>query len=637
MDDVMSLLIVDDDEALASLTSHHLQQREHIETVVETNARDGLAHVGDVDCVISDYNMPAMDGLAFLTAVRERSPDLPFILFTGRGSEEIASQAISAGVTDYLQKGVGSEQYEVLANRATNAAEKYRAERTLAATKERYGRLVEQNLAGIYIIQDGYFQYGNPQMAEMLGYSQQELASGEVNQATLVAESDLERVTANLERRERGEVDNLQFRFSLRRPTGEVVDVEVHGGRIEYEGEPAVMGTMVEVADRQHADDGRDGATHSERLEQLHEATRRLMAAETTEAVLDIATETARTVLGLELNAVCQPTGNGTLVPTAITAEAKAVVGSLPELPLDDSIAGEVFETGEPRVHRDVREDPAVSNPETAMRSELHLPLGDHGVFLVGSTVVDDFSESDVSLARVLASNVETALNRADREETLRRREAELRRQNERLDQFASVVSHDLQTPLTVAQGRLDLLCERTDVDTDHEDVAAIERAHERIASLTDRLLSLARQGQAVGETSTVDLDTVVRTVWDGLDGGSLTVTDSLGQVEADPDRLYELVANLCRNAVEHAGDDVSIRVGPLASQHGFFVDDDGPGIDRADRADVFDYGFTTDETGTGFGLAIVKGIAEAHGWQVSVTESESGGARFEVEIGENE
>ena len=95
--------------------------------------------------------------------------------------------------------------------------------------------------------------------------------------------------------------------------------------------------------------------------------------------------------------------------------------------------------------------------------------------------------------------------------------------------------------------------------------------------------------------------------------------------------RLRQLVENLLSNALNHGGDDVTIRVGQLPDGAGFYVADDGPGIPPAGRDAIFDQGFSTTSDGTGFGLAIVKGIAEAHGWSVGVTESVDGGARFEV------
>jgi CheY-like chemotaxis protein len=125
------VLLVDDDPSLADLMANQLGGlRDEFAIRVETDPNDALEAVeeGDVDCVVSDYHMPEMDGLELLRYVREMEPNIPFILFTARGSEEIASEAVSEGVTDYFRKRRGSEQWRVLANRIENVAARYRAE-----------------------------------------------------------------------------------------------------------------------------------------------------------------------------------------------------------------------------------------------------------------------------------------------------------------------------------------------------------------------------------------------------------------------------------------------------------------------------------------------------------------------------
>jgi PAS domain S-box-containing protein len=126
------VLHVDDDPRFGQLVSDFLERvDDRIEVVAETSARAGLEALAEreVDCVVSDYDMPRTDGLEFLQTVRERHGDLPFVLFTGKGSEAVASDAITHGATDYLQKGGGTEQYELLANRIANAVSGHRAER----------------------------------------------------------------------------------------------------------------------------------------------------------------------------------------------------------------------------------------------------------------------------------------------------------------------------------------------------------------------------------------------------------------------------------------------------------------------------------------------------------------------------
>lgn len=106
-------------------------------------------------------------------------------------------------------------------------------------------------------------------------------------------------------------------------------------------------------------------------------------------------------------------------------------------------------------------------------------------------------------------------------------------------------------------------------------------------------------------------------------------VTDTDQRIRADRSRLSQLLENLMRNAVEHGGSDVTVTVGELDG--GFYVEDDGVGIPEAERETVFEMGYSTSDEGTGFGLAIVKRITEAHGWDIRVTDGANGGTRFEI------
>ncbi len=236
-----------------------------------------------------------------------------------------------------------------------------------------------------------------------------------------------------------------------------------------------------------------------------------------------------------------------------------------------------------------------------------------------------------------------------------RRREQQLERQVERLEEFASIVSHDLRSPLTVARGRIELL--KTSHDLDDEHVDQIEFAHERMTEIIDDSLALARGGHKVTDPEPVDIEGVATSAWQtaGSSDARLVVTDSV-EIEADEDRLKRLFENLFRNSLEHGlqntdqqadegvvqdadGDaqqdadadtvpKLTVTVGTI--DDGFYVEDDGVGISRADREQLFEAGETGTGSGSGLGLAIVRRIAEAHGWAVTLTDSASGGARFE-------
>jgi len=207
-------------------------------------------------------------------------------------------------------------------------------------------------------------------------------------------------------------------------------------------------------------------------------------------------------------------------------------------------------------------------------------------------------------------------------------REKQLERQNERLEEFASVVSHDLRNPLTVAKGRLELA--QKDCDSEHLD--DVEGALERMDALIEDILTLAQEGSDVGEMEVIETQEVLEDCWDNVETGTATLVNELeGKVEADPGRLKQVYENLVRNAVEYGGDDVIVTVGELDDRDGFYIADDGPGIPEEERKDVFETGYSTFEQGTGFGLSIVEEIVTAHGWDIEVTESKDGGARFEV------
>ncbi len=245
----------------------------------------------------------------------------------------------------------------------------------------------------------------------------------------------------------------------------------------------------------------------------------------------------------------------------------------------------------------------------------------------------DNTTKTETEITRVMAVAQDITQYVKDRRE--------LQRQNARLDEFASVVSHDLRNPLTVAEGNLELL--REDCESDRID--KIDSALTRMDELIEDLLTLARANEQIGSAESVNLAELSQNCWQNVGTTDETIHLDISAVEtvtlkADSNRLAQVFENLMRNAIEHARDQddddngdksetVTITIGELAD--GFYVADNGNGIPESDRDDVFEPGYTTTKQGTGFGLPIVKQVVEAHGWNISVTESADGGARFEV------
>ena len=180
--DPIHVLHVDDDPDIGELVSVYLEREDDrlsVRTATSPEEATDLLAAGGVDCVVSDYDMPGSNGIEFLETVREDHPDLPFLLYTGKGSEEIASDAISAGVTDYLQKEAGTSQYAVLANRITNAVEQYRSTRALEASQERLSLFFEQSPLGVVEWTEEFeFARLNDAAEEILGYEESDLLGG---------------------------------------------------------------------------------------------------------------------------------------------------------------------------------------------------------------------------------------------------------------------------------------------------------------------------------------------------------------------------------------------------------------------------------------------------------------------------
>ncbi|TKX79006.1 PAS domain S-box protein [Halorubrum sp. SD626R] len=276
---------------------------------------------------------------------------------------------------------------------------------------------------------------------------------------------------------------------------------------------------------------------------------------------------------------------------------------SLDKFIVDDETSREASE-----INAQVRDGDRVDREVTRQTA-----AGDSREFLLTATPLVWGDETDV---------LATYIDITDRNEARRK----LERQTEELEDFANVVSHDLRSPLNVASGHLDLLA--AECDSPHVDT--IRNAHTRMQELIENILMLAKQGRSVDETEPVELDACASRSWETIDTGDATLAIATAKaIDADESRLRQLFGNLVRNAIEHGGDGVTVTVGDL--DDGFYVADDGPGIPEDERSQVFEAGHTSTDDGTGFGLSIVQEIVDAHGWEVTVTESADGGARFEI------
>ncbi|WP_136716159.1 PAS domain S-box protein [Halorientalis salina] len=723
------VLHVDDEPDLVELSATYLErERADLTVVTETSAADALGRLDGaaIDCVVSDYDMPGMDGLEFLEAVRESHPELPFILFTGKGSEEIASEAITAGVTDYIQKEVGADQYTVLANRIERAVRATRAEDALEESERMLSTLIG-NLPGmVYRCRNepGWpMEFVSDGCRPLTGYDAERIESGSIDWGSEVIHPDdrgtmWETVQAALDERERFEVT-----YRIRTAEGETRWMWEQGQGIYEDGAvTTIEGFITDITDRKEAQQRRqqyetivesmdDGAYILDENCQFEFVNTPFLGVSGRQES-DVIGEKAGLFVSDSSRANYQTAldrlerGDASQIRTEVDVtppdrDELTVHLRLTRLAEDGQFRGIVG------IARDISERKArereleryetiiqaVGDPVYTLDAEGNFTFMNDAIepltgyepdTLEGKHVSTIVPDADAETARDL---IETLLESDDRrnatfEMGLKTRDGdripsenhmallpfgsdgkfrgtagvvrditERKQREERLAQFASVVSHDLRNPLNVIQGRLEFA--RKTGDSEHLDTMA--DAADRMERLIDDLLTLAQQGQTVGDTEPVDVERVAVDAWEQVetDASTLDVDGPIGTVSADRGWLRELFENLFRNAVEHGStspdsqarqdavehgstgeaDGPTVRVGPIDGEgegeqapSGIYVADDGRGIPPEERQRVFEHGYSESDEGTGFGLTIVENIVEAHGWEITLTDSDSGG-----------
>jgi PAS domain S-box-containing protein len=627
------------------------------------------------------------------------------------------------------------ELAELLASHAYQAVQRIRSQRDLRESEARFRELFEQN-------DDALVLYD----VTSDGDTEIRLVNDAAERAVGADETDLrgESLAACFDAHPEQFVPGNGAKTFETEFAGDDRVFEVTVKQFLHQGGPDAFAVVDDVTEQRHREQTLTG---------LHDATRRMLVEDDPDDIAAVVAEAANDLLGLPYVGVFYAADDAEELRPATVSDP--VTGETPPtFAAGESLAWDVYESGEPATFTDVHEQSNVHNPETVIREEIIHPLGDHGVLLIGAPEAGSFDGTDHDLVRVLATNAEAALDRAERVRQLRRREADLRRehsrlaalfenvpsptasfvvedgdpivravnpafedvfgyseeelvgeniddyitpadeqaeadeynqklfdgrninvavrretvdgqrdflldvvpfrldepnihgyamytditdrkeherelerQNDRLEEFASIVSHDLRNPLNVARGYLEL-AEQTG---DDEYFERMEESLDRMHEIIESVLALARHGRSLDDVRELSLSAAARDAWSNVDteDAALDVVDD-ATLDADPSRFGSLLENLFRNAVEHGGHDVTVSVGTLDGGAGFFVEDDGRGIPPERRERVFEYGETRNEDGTGFGLAIVKNIAEAHGWTASITDSEDGGARFE-------
>ncbi len=525
--------------------------------------------------------------------------------------------------TNFVGGGVG--ELNTLANAFdTMAVALEQRQSEVAAAQGKFRTLVEQSLVGIYVIQDGKFTYVNPKMSEIFGFTKEELTSRPVTD--FIVEADRSLVTENIRKRLEGTVEHIRYNLHIRRKDGTFTHIEVHGARSEYNGRPAILGTLLDITERENA---AKALRDSEML--------------------------FRSVWNGSGDGLRLTDQNGIIVAVnqAYCQLAGMTAGDLEGKPFTASYAEAEDQADRLRAYRERFSSRTIQSQierRVTYRSGKRADIEVTGSFVQrekGETlllgIVRDVTERKRAEEQIRELN--TDLERRVQERTRALAEA-----NKELEAFSYSVSHDLRAPLRHIGGFLELLQKRASSVLDDKGrryMKLIAESTREMGTLIDNLLSFSRMGRAEMRATRLNLkqltqDTIQELAPDAAGRVIVWKIGPLPSVQADPELMRQVMLNLLSNALKYSRTRASaeIEIGCLPDHDGeqvVFVRDNGVGFDMkyADKLfGVFQRLHKSDEfEGIGIGLANVQRIIGRHGGRTWGEGMVDGGATFYFSI----
>ena len=266
------ILLVDDEPALLDIAKIFLERDPHFSTETASSGERALELIEKIsfDAIVSDYQMPGMDGLALLSHIRKQGISIPFIILTGRGREEVVIEALNLGADFYLQKGGDPKpQFAELRSKIIHSVDKQKAEenvkkaytemkkanttledqnRRLEESEAKFRNLANSTSVAILLYQDNQWIYANPAAEKMCGFSAEEICAMEFWEFVAPEFREIVKKRGQL-RVEGSEVENA-YDFKILKKTGEEVWVHLMGSTTEYQGRPAGLISVIDITER---------------------------------------------------------------------------------------------------------------------------------------------------------------------------------------------------------------------------------------------------------------------------------------------------------------------------------------------------------------------------------------------------
>jgi len=605
--DTIRVLHIDDEREPLQMTKKLLEMADagiKVESVSSPVEALEMLREGGFDCVVTDYKMSPMDGIEVARIIRESS-DLPIIIYTGHGSEDVAVKAFAVGIDDYVRKELHPLHFEVLANRIRGLVERRWAENL-------YGDILEGSRDGVIIVEGTNFIYANQAMADLLGVSDPlELIGRDI--LDWIPKSDRERVKRHSLRRQRGEDAPSVYEYSISTSGGEQRVLETSTSLIN------LRGRMVSLAFT------RDVTEHIRMDDELRESEKRYRR---------LVNQSPDAILTYDFKGFIQSI-NPALTQLTGFAEDEIIGKHFSKLGF--------FRARDLPKYFDVIKQVVQGEMPSSLEFAYVTKTGEPRWALARGWFLEDDDGKRIGFQTVVRDITERKLLEEERLEHFRELEMRVEeRTRELLDaermaaagSIAAMVGHDLRGPLQSIKNAAYLLDKNLESPEDALRVIkeSVDRAtmmlqevrdqtHEEPLAIADvdlgKLLGRAVEEAGIPE----DIDASVE-----LDGG-------VGKASLDVLKMRRVLDNLIRNAVEAMPKGGELRISGAMGEKGLVIEvsDTGEGIRDEVMAGLFKPFHTTKPGGMGLGLAYCKRAVEAHGGSITVETELGAGTTFKV------
>jgi PAS domain S-box-containing protein len=591
--------------------------------------------------------MPEIDGLKLVQQIQLLT-DTPIIMYTGQGSDEVAEQAFSNGVTDYIQKEIHCAHYKVLAKRIRLVVERERTEKaledsekrfkalienstdqreqllTVQSSEERYRRLLNASFDGMILISGTKIVYANTSSAKLLGYDDpSELINLDIS--VTLPEEEYSRIKPRTLRRQRGEAVPARYELKLRRKDGRIIEAETATTLVEFDGGSAVLAVTRDITEAKR---------NEGQMIALRDHAYLLSETSTLDEVCQVTLDIVEQVIGFQL-------GSFLIVKEKeLVAIARRGSSTLKiPIPIEGrGITAKAAREKRSQLVNDVRDDPNFLRGTTDSLSELAVPVILDGVTVAvlnfESLDLDAFDDADQKLLETFAVHVSSSIYRIRQMERVKDQEKEKSKAlMDGANKLVSMVRHDLRSPLQTIQSVSYLM--RRKLTGAEEYSLKLDASVEYAMRILDDLNVIT--GPIKLDKTIIDLNELMRDFLTNSDFAS-TIAIDVSYCEplliaVDSYKLRRVFDNFLKNAVESMpnGGTLSIKIESDEGLVTLRFKDTGQGIPEDVAEKLFTPFYTTKPNGTGLGLAICKQIIEAHGGRIQFYSALGEGTTFTI------